>query len=165
MLNKLLYTLKLKKRPDMDRGRIMKAFPVRNQLITWEVDEKGEASLVVPQKDKLWVRFASKFFMLPNKRVIVLDAMGTYVWQLCDGKHTIAQIIKGIQKHHQLTRKEAETSLFTFMQQLGRRNFIGFAIPTKKSATGNRPNAPATQEPERQKRFGFLSKRKQDIQD
>ena len=155
MLNRLLYALKLKKRPDMARGRIMKAFPVRNQLITWEVDEKGEASLVVPQKDKLWVRLASKLFMLPNKRVIVLDAMGTFVWQMCDGKHTIAQIIKGIQKQHQLTRKEAETSLFTFMQQLGKRNFIGFAIPTDTNA-----NAPVTQELEPQKRFGFLPKRR-----
>lgn len=155
MLNRLLYALKLKKRPDMARGRIMKAFPVRNQLITWEVDDKGEASLVVPQKDKLWVRLASKLFMLPNKRVIVLDAMGTFVWQMCDGKHTIAQIIKGIQKQHQLTRKEAETSLFTFMQQLGKRNFIGFAIPT--DAKGN---APLTQELEPQKRFGFFPKRR-----
>jgi len=131
----------------------MKSFPVRNQLITWEIDDKGEAALVVPQKDKLWVRFASKFFMLPNKRVIVLDSIGTYVWQMCDGKHTISQIIKEVQKQYQLTRKEAETSLFTFMQQLGKRNFIGFAIPQQ--------NTPATPEPEPEKRslFGFLQKR------
>ena len=155
MINKALYALKLKKRPDIDRPRVMKSFPVRNQLITWEIDDKGEASLVVPQKDKLWVRFASKFFMLPNKRVIVLDSIGTYVWQKCDGKHTISQIIKGVQNQYKLTRKEAETSLFTFMQQLGKRNFIGFAIPNPQQ------NAPAVPEPEPEKRspFGFLQKR------
>lgn len=134
-LNRLLYTLKLKKRPDMDRTRVMKLFPLRNQLITWEVDEKGEASLVVPQKDKRWVRLASKLFMLPNKRVIVLDAIGTYVWKMCDGKHTISQIIKGVQNQHKLTRKEAETSLFTFIQQLGKRNFIAFAVPNPQQKT------------------------------
>ena len=155
MINRLLYALKLKKRPDVDRSQVMKSFPVRNQLITWEVDDKGEASLVVPQKDKLWVRFISKFFMLPNKRVIVLDSIGTYVWQMCDGKHNISQIVKGVQNQYQLTRKEAETSLFTFMQQLGKRNFIGFAIPD------NRQNAPATPEPEPEKPgfLGFLQKR------
>ena len=158
MLNKILYTLKLKKRPDVNRTQVMKSFPVRNQLITWEVDDKGEASLVVPQKDQLWLKLASKLFMLPNKRVIVLDSIGTYVWQMCDGKHTISQIIKGVQKQYQLTRKEAETSLFTFMQQLGKRNFIGFAIPTE-----NKSNAPAKREPEKRKRFGFLQKPKPPI--
>ena len=139
MLNRILYTLKLKKRPDVDRTRVMKSFPVRNQLITWEIDDKGEASLVVPQKDKLWVRLASKLFMLPNKRVIVLDSIGTYVWQMCDGKHTISQIIKSVQNQYQFTRKEAETSLFTFMQQLGKRNFIGFAIPQQDTSAMSEP--------------------------
>ena len=153
MLNRILYALKLKKRPDMDRTRVMKSFPVRNQLIKWEIDDKGEASLVIPQKDQLWIRFASKFFMLPNKRVIVLDSIGTYVWKMCDGEHTISQIIKRVQNQYQLTRKEAETSLFTFMQQLGKRNFIQFAIPQQ--------NAPATLEPEPKKQgfLGFLQRR------
>ena len=155
MLNRILYALKLKKRPDVDRTQVMKSFPVRNQLITWEIDDKGEAALVIPQKDKLWLRLAGKLFMLPDKRVIVLDSIGTYVWQMCDGKHTISQIIKGVQKQYQLTRKEAETSLFTFMQQLGKRNFIGFAIPNRQQ------NAPATPEPEPTKPgfFGSLLRR------
>lgn len=151
MINKLLYTLKLKKRPDVDRTQVMKSFPVRNQLITWEIDDKGEASLVVPQKDKLWVRLTSKLFMLPNKRVIVLDSIGTYVWQMCDGKHTISQIIKSVQNQYQLTRKEAETSLFTFMQQLGKRNFIGFAIPQQNASTAPEPAKPGL--------LGFLQRR------
>ena len=153
MLNRILYALKLKKRPDMDRTRVLKSFPVRNQLITWEIDDKGEASLIIPQKEKFWVRFTSKFFMLPDKRVIVLDSIGTYVWKMCDGEHTISQIIKGVQNQYQLTRKEAETSLFTFMQQLGKRNFIQFAIPQQ--------NATTTPEPELKKPglFGFLQRR------
>ena len=153
MLNKILYGLRIKKRPDVDRGKILEAFPLRNQLITWEMDDKGEASLVIPQKDKLMVRLTSKLFMLPDKRVVVLDSIGAFVWEMCDGEHTISQIIKALQKKHQLTRKEAETSLFTFIKQLGKRNFIGFAIPTD-----DRKNEEVTQKPVQQKRFGFLSK-------
>lgn len=153
MINKVLYALKLKKRPDVDRSKVLKAFPLRNQLITWEMDDKGEASLVIPQKEKLWIKLTSKIFMLPDKRVVVLDSIGAYVWQMCDGKHTISQIIKALQKKHQLTRKEAETSLFTFIKMLGKRNFIQFAIPTEDKA-----NETVTQKPVQQKRFGFLSK-------
>ena len=155
MINKLLYTLKLKKRPDMDRTQVMKAFPVRNQLITWEIDDKGEAALVIPQKETLWLRLVSKLFMLPGKRVIVLDSIGTYVWRMCDGKHTISQIIKGIQNQYQLTRKEAETSLFTFMQQLGKRNFIQFAIPKQNTSATPEPEP----EPVKPGLFGFLPRR------
>ncbi|RKU26854.1 hypothetical protein C6497_12470 [Candidatus Poribacteria bacterium] len=153
MLNKILYGLKIKKRPDVDRGKILQAFPLRNQLITWEMDDKGEASLVIPQKDKLMVRLTSKLFMLPDKRVVVLDSIGAFVWEMCDGEHTISQIIKALQKKHQLTRKEAETSLFTFIKQLGKRNFIGFAIPTESNMKDE-----VAQKPVQQKRFGFLSK-------
>ena len=155
MINKLLYTLKLKKRPDMDRTQVMKAFPVRNQLITWEIDDKGEAALVIPQKETLWLRLVSKLFMLPGKRVIVLDSIGTYVWRMCDGKHTISQIIKGIQNQYQLTRKEAETSLFTFMQQLGKRNFIQFAIPKQNTSAIPEPEP----EPVKSGLSGFLPRR------
>ncbi len=152
MFKKTLYALKLKKRPDIDRSKLLKAFPLRNQLITWEIDDKEEASLVIPQKDKLWVKWTSKLFMLPDKRVVVLDSIGAFVWQMCDGKHTISQIIKALQKKHQLTRKETETSLFTFIQTLGKRNFIQFAIPQE-----TKQNQTATQKPPQKKRFGFLS--------
>ena len=153
MFNKTLYALKLKKRPDVDRSKVLKAFPLRNQLITWEIDDKEEASLVIPQKDKFWVKWTSKIFMLPDKRVVVLDSIGAFVWQMCDGKHTISQIIKALQKKHQLTRKEAETSLFTFIQTLGKRNFIQFAIPQEA-----KQNQAAVQKPAQKKRFGFLSR-------
>lgn len=130
MINAVLYKLRLKKRPDtpFDRERILNALPLRNQLIKWEVDDKEEVSLVIPQQQKLWIRIASKIFSLPDKRVIVLDDVGSYVWRLCDGKTSISQIVKHLSKQYRMTRKEAETSLFTFMQQLGKRNIIGFAV-------------------------------------
>ena len=130
MINAILYKLKLKKRPDtqFDRERILNALPLRNQLIKWDIDDKEEVSLVIPQQQKLWIRIASKIFSLPDKRVIVLDDVGSYVWRLCDGKNSISQIVKHLSKQYRMTRKEAETSLFTFMRQLGKRNIIGFAV-------------------------------------
>jgi len=138
MINTILYKLRLKKRPDTDlnRGVVLKALPLRNQLIKWEVDDKQEVSLVIPQKQSLWIRITSKLFMLPDKRVVVLDDVGSYVWQLCDGENTVGQVVKQLCKRYQMTRKEAETSLFTFMRQLGKRGMIGFAVP--KNTTGGK---------------------------
>jgi hypothetical protein len=134
MLNTILYKLRLKKRPDsFNREDILNALPLRNKLIEWELDDKGEVSLVIPQKQKLWVRLASKIFMLPDKRVIVLDDVGSYVWELCDGQNQIHQVVKQLCKRYKMTRKEAETSLFTYMRQLGKRGIIGFAVPKKQT--------------------------------
>jgi len=92
------------------------------------MDNKDEVSLVVPQKDKLWVKMASKIFMIPNKRVVVLDDVGSFVWTLCDGKNSIEHIVKRLSNKYSLTRKEAEVSLLTYMRQLGKRGFVGFAV-------------------------------------
>ena len=96
MINTILYKLRLKKRPEsqLDRGAILQSLPLRNQLIEWEVDDKGEVSLVIPQKETLWLRLVAKLFMLPGKRVVVLDDVGAFVWQLCDGHNSIGQIVK-----------------------------------------------------------------------
>ena len=133
MINAILYKLKLKKRPDsqFERADILNSLPLRNKLIKWEVDDKGEVSLIIPQTRKLWVRITSKIFMLPNKRVIVLDGIGSFVWQLCDGRNQIHSVVNQLRKQYKMTRKEAETSLFTFMRQLGKRGIIGFAVPKK----------------------------------
>jgi hypothetical protein len=133
MINPILYKLRLKKRPDseFERADILKSLPLHNELIEWEVDDKEEVSLVIPQKETLWIRLVAKLFMLPGKRVVVLDDVGSYVWQLCDGHNSIGQIIKHLCGKYRMTRKEAETSLFTFMRQLGKRGMVGFAVPQK----------------------------------
>ena len=139
MINTILYKLRLKKRPEsqLDRGAILKSLPLRNQLIEWEADDKGEVSLVIPQKETLWLKLVAKLFMLPPKRVVVLDDVGGFVWQLCDGHNSIGHIVKQLCDKYRMTRKEAETSLFTFMRQLGKRGMVGFAVP-QKTKKGNR---------------------------
>ncbi len=139
MINSILYKLRLKKRPEsqLNRGDILKSLPLRNQLIEWEVDDKGEVSLVIPQKETLWLRLVAKLFMLPPKRVVVLDDVGAFVWQLCDGHTSISQIVNQLCGKYRMTRKEAETSLFQFMQQLGKRGMVGFAVPQKAKKGNN----------------------------
>jgi len=130
MLNKLLYALRIKKPPGfkVPRDVMLKAIPVRNAAIKWEVDKKGEVALVIPQKDKLWVKIVSRLFRIPPKKVIVLDEVGSYVWRLCDGKNDVAKIVDSLCKRYNLTRKEAEVSLLIFFRQLSKRGLLGFAV-------------------------------------
>lgn len=117
------------------RDDVMKSHPVRNTLIKWEESENGEVSLVVPQKETLWVKAVSKIFMLPKSRVVVLDEVGSSVWTLCDGHNSIDTIVRALSNKYKLTRKESETSLLAFFRKLGKRGMIGFAVPKQKQGT------------------------------
>ena len=128
MLTQLRYKFGLKKPKVPDRGELMKTLPLRNQLVKWEVDEKGEVSLTIPQDHKMWLRVLAKLFSLPGKRVIVLDDVGSYVWQLCDGQNSLRRISKQLSDKYKLTAKEAEMSLVEYLRALGKRGIIGFAV-------------------------------------
>ena len=133
MLNRILYKLKLKKRPPApDKETLVGMHPLRNQLIDWEVDDRSEVVLKIPQTHKKWLRIMARIFKLPPKRIVVLDEVGSLVWQLCDGHHSIKQIVKSLRDRYKMTRKEAETSLFSYMQTLGKRGIIAFAVPQKR---------------------------------
>lgn len=126
----ILYKFGLKKPPDigLKRDDILKAIPLRNSTVKWEKNDEDEVSIVIPQMDKLWVKIVTKIFMVPGKRVVVLDEIGSYVWLECDGEHTIRDIMNSLSGKYRLTRKEAEVSLITYMRNLGKRGMLGFAI-------------------------------------
>jgi len=113
------------------RDDVLKSMPVRNSLIKWNESEDRIVSLVVPQKNALWVKIISKIFMLPRSRVIVLDEVGSFVWALCDGHNSIDTIVRALCNRYKLTRKEAETSLLEYFRKLGKRGIIGFAVLRK----------------------------------
>lgn len=110
----------------------MKSIPVRNSLIKWEEADNGEVSLVVPQKETLWVKVVSKVFMLPKSRVVVLDEVGSSVWVMCDGHNSIDIIVKALSNKYKLTHKETETSLLAYFRKLGKRGILGFAVQKQK---------------------------------
>ncbi len=114
------------------RTDVMKTIPVRNSLIKWEEAENGEVSLVVPQKETLWVKVVSKVFMLPRSRVVVLDEVGSSVWVMCDGHNSIDIIVRALSNKYKLTHKETETSLLAYFRKLGKRGIIGFAVQKQK---------------------------------
>ena len=117
------------------RDDVMKARPVRNNLIKWEESANSEISLVVPQKETLWVKAVSKIFMLPRSRVVVLDEVGASVWTMCDGNNSIDTIVKALANRYKLTRKEAETSLMAYFRKLGKRGMVGFAVSKQTQET------------------------------
>lgn len=121
--------LRRKKPPQLTREQVMRSRPVRNSLLKWEVGEDGKVVITIPRRNDWVARIANIFFVIPPTRQLVLDdEVGSAVWKICDGEHTISGIVDYLCRNYKLTRKEAEVSVTEFLRQLGRRRLVGFAI-------------------------------------
>lgn len=115
------------------REDALKAVPVRNEQLRW-FKENGEINLFIPRKKGKWGDFVARIFRLPDERQLVLDRVGTGVWELCDGYHSVESILDYVQRRHKLSRREAEVSVSAYLKILAERRLIGLkAADTKKA--------------------------------
>ena len=119
------YVPMMGKKPRLDKQEALAIVPVRHPLVEWE--RKGEeVFLSVPTREDRVARFIKRVVKnLPEKRQIALDAVGSDVWELCDGVRNISSVVVAVAKNHKLTRREAEVSVTMFLQTLAKRNLIG----------------------------------------
>ena len=101
--------------------------PARNPNLEWTEEEGKVVLLIRHEMGKTWkTRLLRLFVSLPEDRRVSLDAIGSDVWQMIDGKNTLGQIAKALAKKYKLSGREAELSLQQYFKELGRRGYIGF---------------------------------------
>ena len=113
------------RKPKLDKGEALAIVPMRHPLVEWE--RKGEeVFLSVPMRDDRVARLVKRMLKnMPDRRQIALDAVGSDVWELCDGARNISSVVAAVAKIHKLTRREAEVSVTMFLQTLAKKNLIG----------------------------------------
>ncbi|HDD63669.1 MAG TPA: PqqD family protein [Thermoprotei archaeon] len=113
----------VKKRPQITKEMLLMSKPVRNPTITWEKYPSGEIAVKVKivkkgkRRDKVY------------EKKYLLDEVGSFVWNMCDGKHTVNDIISALMEKYKLHRREAEASLLQYLNMLSQRMLIGFMLP------------------------------------
>lgn len=115
-----------KPKPTIDRRAVLKLYPVRNPAVAYEQREDGTCLLIVPLQPRGIARLFSRIFKLPREHKIELDEMGTTVWLLCDGQHNVESIVQRLVHRYKYERREAEFSLFAFLNTLSQRGFIAY---------------------------------------
>ncbi len=114
--------------PRLSRTESLQARPVLNRLVRVEHNEEGRAVLHVPRRRTAMVRLVSKVFGMEPYRQIVLDELGTFVIERCDGEHTVQQIVDKLAERFTLTDRESEASTLEFVRTLARRSIVALAI-------------------------------------
>lgn len=130
--------MRLRKKSDeikVSRREFLGIRPLQNPNLKWDRNENGEVTLYVPfKKSGRFRSFFSKFYETPREKKIQLDKIGSHVWILCDGNHTVKEISESIHRQYKLVMEEAETALQTYLNQLIGRKLLGFILPKETEA-------------------------------
>lgn len=94
----------------------------------------GQWRLTVPYKPQGW---AARFLRVPQDvtKTFELDDLGKLVWDACDGKTSVRQVICALADRYHLNEREAQVATLAFLRTLMRKGLIGI------------PAADATYEP------------------
>ena len=115
--------------PLIRRDEALGAVPVKNRFVRESRLESGEVMLHYPVSAPPWAeriaRWIGKDPAPPREGRLQLDALGTAVWELIDGRRPVREVAAAFAAAHQLEPREAQTAVAHFMRQLGRRGLIG----------------------------------------
>jgi hypothetical protein len=122
-----------RKKATISRHESLAVRPIR--LVQAEVEQTGEgAKLKVPLRQTRWNGW---FFRIPDgaTKTFEFDPLGLLVWNSCDGRTSVQQIIRKLAKEYRLNLREAEVPTLKFLQMLVKKGLVGMPIaqnPNKK---------------------------------
>ncbi len=112
----------------LSRSDSLACIPKHNESAQWQQLENGEIlfTYAIPLSrffQSLHRGFSNNQAEVPTKK-LQLDQMGSFVWQLMDGKNSVKDIIRIFADEYKVTSQEAETAVSAFLKTLGQRGFI-----------------------------------------
>jgi len=126
----LLTRLRLRRpAPQIPWDHALAIKPMQNPNLKWQYNEEGYAVATLTRRAGWRGRLISFFLAVPQERPIVLDEVGTFVWKICDGEHTVGDIVEALCNKYKLTRREVEVSLNEYLRMLAKRGMIIVAVP------------------------------------
>ena len=98
---------------------------VPQTTVSWQILPDGGIELETKDENEPTGRFQKLFHRKPQENV-QLDAFGTRVWQLIDGKRTVKEIADSLQSGSAEPEKALQDQLTTFLAILQRSGCIAF---------------------------------------
>jgi coenzyme PQQ synthesis protein D (PqqD) len=114
-----------------NRTQALECIPIQNNTVQWQELENGDILFTYPLTfnrffQALHRKFSKNSEDVPTKK-LQLDEMGSFIWQLIDGKKTVRELIGIFTKEYKVTSQESEVAVTTFLKTLGQKGFIGLS--------------------------------------
>jgi hypothetical protein len=127
-------------RPRLTIEQTLAARPSR--LIDAEPRDAGGGTwrLTLPLKPARW---ASWLLRVPEgaSKTFELDPLGLLVWQHCDGRTRVDQIIRRLSDRYTLNLREAQVATVAFLNTLMRKGLVAMNVPRGKERPSRRRKA------------------------
>ncbi len=118
------------KKPRLSLDQTLTAKPLK--LVEADVTDRedGGVNLKVSLKQ---MKFGW-FLKMPAgaTKTFELDEMGRLVWENCDGKTSVQQMIRKLSKRYNLNLREAQVATTTFLNMLTKKGLVGMAVKKKE---------------------------------
>jgi hypothetical protein len=115
--------------PDVSREQLLAARPLRHPAIESTADPAtGELTLKLPRRRTWWLNLFARFGAVGEFRLLTIDRVGSSVWNLCDGEHTVQDLVSRLADEHKLPVSQAEASMMTYLKQLSDRGLLALAL-------------------------------------
>jgi hypothetical protein len=114
----------------LSRAEALAYKPVKSRQISETRLESGEVLIEYPLAVRPLIAAVAKRLGksqqdLVQTKKLQLDALGTSVWDLVDGKRSVRRITQIFAETHRLENREAEVSVTRFIRELGKRGLLG----------------------------------------
>jgi hypothetical protein len=118
----------------MTREDSLAAVPIVNPTVKAARSASGLITLHVPRReDNLGRILITVFRVSPDvTKKVQLDEMGSFVWELCDGKNDVRAMVERLRERYHLEWKEAEVSLAAFMRSLMKKRLVALMLEKKR---------------------------------
>jgi len=91
----------------------------------WMVDETGLVHITVPKfQSKLGISLC-RLVRKKNEFQADMDAIGSFIWQRCDGKTSVQKILTALEKEFP-DEKNIDQRLFVFLTQMKQLDYLMF---------------------------------------
>ena len=108
---------------------MLSARPVRNSAAEARPGEPSGVLVTVKRKRPWYFRPPFSWILRPRyRKTVVLDEVGAELWNLCDGKRTVEEIIDEFSSAHRLSFHEARVATTNYMKTLVERGVLAIAV-------------------------------------
>ena len=130
--------------PSLTVADLLDAVPLRSQAV--RVEQRGGQTVFHVPLERRWYMGPPLGWLMPfsRDRTLSLDRLGMEVWEACDGRKTVEQIVEQFAAAHHLRFHEARLSVMEFLKQLTQRGLIAVVgLPQAETGGGKKAGAAA----------------------
>ena len=114
--------------PPTDREEALGRTPVKYRHLREERTAAGEVVILYPVTARPWIAALARWLgtgaAAPRTGRLQLDAMGSEVWGMLDGRSSLREIADRFAGRHRVGATEAQTAVAQFVRELGRRGLV-----------------------------------------